>query len=58
MTKKHFIRIADILKTAKSIHGIDEPGQAAIRLIQSELEGMFTEENPNFDLNRFRKATT
>ena len=63
MTKKHFIRIAAILKNvrANAQHSVFLQDKQTTNLvvdnIRKELIKMFIEENPNFDLNKFIKAS-
>jgi hypothetical protein len=63
LSKKHFIRIAAVLKDANENPDIrlpyetpDEARKAAVVSIASELSIMFKEENPNFDAGRFLAA--
>lgn len=52
MSKKHFIEIAAIIKSAREQHG----ESAAIRDIESELASFFKRQNANFDRARFLDA--
>ena len=45
MTRKHFVRIAEILKARK-----------ADKYIVAEFGTFCSEQNPNFDYEKFRKA--
>ena len=59
MTKKHFIKIAQILKNQRlSIQGIDDNQyENLISNIENQLINVFVDDNPRFDISRFRQAT-
>lgn len=63
MTREHFQAIADIIKDARysvSIYSADEvqPTTAAIiQRIAYDLADFFAGDNPNFDRDRFFRAT-
>lgn len=63
MTKKHFIAIAAILKKIRlqaqnTVFLSDEnTTNLVVDNIRKELIKMFIEENPNFDIDKFIKAT-
>jgi hypothetical protein len=59
MTKKHFIAIARILKNQRlSIQGIeDNQFENLISNIENQLINVFVDDNPRFDISRFRQAT-
>lgn len=59
MTKKHFIQIARILKNQRlSIQGIeDNQFENLISNIENQLINVFVDDNPRFDISRFRQAT-
>ena len=46
MTRKDYIKIADIIVATKAFHNID---------FIISLEDMFLDDNPNFDVERFEK---
>ena len=52
MSKKHFIKIATLLRVSKEAFDADY----AITLIAENLAEIFAEENPRFDRTRFLEA--
>ena len=59
MTKKHFIRIAEMLKNQKiAIQGLnDKDFKILISNIENELIRIFIDDNPRFDIDKFKQAT-
>ena len=59
MTKKHFIQIAEMLKNQKiAIQGLnDKDFKILISNIENELIRIFIDDNPRFDISKFRQAT-
>lgn len=59
MTKKHFIAIARILKNQRlSIQGIeDNQFENLISNIENQLINVFVDDNPRFDISKFKQAT-
>ena len=66
MTKKHFIKIAEMLKKQRlniqHLSNDEEFGfgivYTTIDEIEQELINIFVEENPRFDIERFKKASS
>ena len=53
-TRQHYEDVAEILKGAyQALHSHE---WLAIEYLQDQFEGLFKEDNPRFDLERFRKA--
>jgi len=60
MTKKHFIKIAEILKNQRAfIENVNSEGfeKRVINSIETELIEIFTSENPRFDIDKFIQAS-
>jgi len=60
MTKKHFIKIAEILKNQRTfIENVNSEGfeKRVINSIETELIEIFTSENPRFDIDKFIQAS-
>ena len=59
MTKKHFIQIARILKNQRLlIQGIeDKQFENLITNIENQLINVFVDDNPRFDIDKFKQAT-
>tara|TARA_R110000851_G_scaffold258599_1_gene411071 strand:- start:71 stop:256 length:186 start_codon:yes stop_codon:yes gene_type:complete len=60
MTKKHFIKIAKILKNQRTfIENVNSEGfeKRIINSIETELIEIFTSDNPQFDIERFKQAS-
>ena len=63
MTKKHFIKIAEILKNirANAQHSVflqdEKTTNLVVDNITKDLIKMFIEENPNFDVDKFKQAS-
>ena len=65
MTKKHFIKIATMLKKQRwNIHHLSNDEEygfgivyTTVDQIEQELINIFVEENPRFNLSRFKKAS-
>tara|TARA_R100000234_G_scaffold117110_1_gene95074 strand:- start:2144 stop:2368 length:225 start_codon:yes stop_codon:yes gene_type:complete len=63
MTKKHFIKIANILRNirANAQHSVflqdEKTTNLVVNNITKELIKMFVDENPNFDVDKFKQAT-
>jgi len=53
LSKKYYKKIAEILKHTKTLEHYDKE---TIKKIQIELEYLFEEDNPRFDIVKFRKA--
>jgi len=51
LTKKHYKRIARIIRNAKLVHEYE--GVKAIELLESHLGLYFKEDNPRFDRTKF-----
>lgn len=63
MTKKHFIQIAKILKKQRlGIHQLTNSenyqlGNNIITYIENDLIEIFIDDNPRFDIDKFKQAT-
>ena len=54
LTKKHYKRIARIIRNAKLVHEYE--GAKAIERIEFQLRQYFAEDNPRFDRVKFTEA--
>ena len=57
MSKKHFIKVAEIIRKRIAVEETISPQSAGgVRLVAHDLVKYFAEENPRFDRARFLEA--